>query len=80
MAMQELLSRITRNSDVCFGKPVIRNMRYPVEMILELLSGEMSAENILTDYPDLEADDIKACMAYASEMVKVKSIHKIPAA
>ena len=74
--MENLLNRITINSDVCHGKPTIRNMRYPVELILDLLSSGMSHEEILKDYPAIEPNDILACLTYASRLAKVKSIHK----
>lgn len=77
ISMENLFDRITLNPSVCHGKPTVRNMRYPVEMILDLLSAGMSVEEILTDYPALEEDDIRACLAYASKLVKVKSIHKV---
>jgi uncharacterized protein (DUF433 family) len=77
--MDKLINRITINSDICHGKPSIRNMRYPVEMILDLLSAGMSHPEILADYPALEEDDIKASLAYASRLAKIKSIHKIVA-
>jgi uncharacterized protein (DUF433 family) len=77
--MDSLINRITINPDICHGKPAIRNMRYPVEMILDLLSAGMSHQEILTDYPALEEDDIKASLAYASRLTKIKSIHKIVA-
>jgi uncharacterized protein (DUF433 family) len=77
--MDNLISRITINPDICHGKPSIRNMRYPVEMILDLLSAGMTHQEILADYPALEDDDIKACLAYASRLTKIKSIHKIVA-
>jgi uncharacterized protein (DUF433 family) len=77
--MENLLKRITINSDICHGKPTIRNMRYPVEMILDLLSSGMSTEEIIVDYPALEPDDIKACLVYASRLARVKSIHKVVA-
>ncbi|MEO6454391.1 MAG: DUF433 domain-containing protein [Ginsengibacter sp.] len=77
--MNDLLNRITIEYAICHGKPCIRHMRYPVEMILDLLSAGMSHEEILADYPSLEEDDIKACLAYASRLTKIKSIHKIVA-
>jgi len=77
--MENLLSRITLNPNICYGKPTIRNMRYPVEMVLDLLSSGMSQAEILSDDPAMESDDILSCLAYASRMVKVKSIHKIVA-
>jgi uncharacterized protein (DUF433 family) len=77
--METLINRITINPDICHGKPTIRNMRYPVELILDLLSSGMSYSEIIGDYPALEDDDIKACLAFASRLTKVKSIHKIVA-
>ena len=75
----ELLSRITIDSEICHGKPVIRGMRYPVEMILDLLSAGMTHGEILEDYPSLEDRDILACLAYASKLTKVKSYSRISA-
>jgi uncharacterized protein (DUF433 family) len=60
-----LLQRITLNPNVCFGKPTIRNMRYPVEMILDLLGAGMTFEEVLADYPDLEKEDLQACHLFA---------------
>ena len=73
----QLLQRITLHHDICHGKPCIRGLRYPVEFILELLSSGMTSEEILTDYDDLEAEDIKAVLLFAARLSKVKSIHKI---
>ncbi len=71
---ENLLQRITIDPDVCFGKPTIRHMRYPVELILDLLSGGMTHSEILADYPSLEEKDIQACLAFATKLVKVNSI------
>lgn len=75
--MEQLLSRITLNPKVCHGKPTIRNKRYPVELILDLLSAGSSHEEILADYPTLEDDDILACLQYAAKLSRVKSIRKV---
>ena len=72
-----LLHRITLNPEICHGKPCIRNLRYPVEFLLELLSAGMTPEEILDDYEDLEADDILASLLYAARLSQVKSIYKI---
>jgi uncharacterized protein (DUF433 family) len=77
---EELIKRITINPDVCFGKPTIRNTRYSVEMILDLLSAGMANSEIMEDYPAIEMDDIKACLAFASKLVRVNSISKVIAA
>lgn len=71
------MKRITMNPDVCFGKPTIRNMRYPVEMILDLLSAGMTNQEIIEDYPAIEDADIKACLLFASKLIKVNSISKV---
>jgi len=62
----ELLERITTDPEICHGKPVVRGLRYPVEVILELLSSGMTTEEILKDYEDLEREDILAVLAYAT--------------
>ena len=64
------MKRITMNPEVCFGKPTIRNMRYPVELILELLSAGMTTEEILADYEDLEKEDIYAALHFATLLSK----------
>lgn len=61
----DLLKRITLNPKVCFGKPTIRNMRYPVETMLDLMSAGMTTEEILEDYPDLEKEDLQACRIFS---------------
>mgnify|MGYP000004325034 CR=1 FL=1 len=74
---ENLLQRITLNSEICHGKPCVRNLRYPVEFLLELLSAGMTNEEILADYDDLEADDILAALLYAARLSQVKSIYKL---
>ena len=71
--MSEPLQRITLNSEICHGKPCVRNLRYPVEFPLELLSAGMTTEEILADYDDLEADDILAALLYTARLSQVKS-------
>jgi uncharacterized protein (DUF433 family) len=75
--MKNLLARISIDQDICHGKPVIRGLRYPVENILELMASGMTIEELLSDYPDLEHEDFLACLFYASQLVKIKSIHRI---
>lgn len=64
--------RITINPEICHGKPCIRGLRYPVEMILELLSSEMTVDEILADYEDLEREDVFAALAFATRLSQVK--------
>ena len=77
MNKNEFLSRITLNPDICHGKPAIRGLRYPVENMLELLATGMTIEELIEDYPDLEQKDILACISYTSQLIHLKSIHKI---
>jgi uncharacterized protein (DUF433 family) len=64
--MSNLLSRITVNSKQCGGRPCIRGMRIRVSDILDLFAAGLNAEQILAEMPDLEADDLKAALLYAS--------------
>ena len=73
----DLIRRITVNPEICHGKPCIRNLRYPVEMILELLSGGMTTQEILDDYEDLEKDDILAALTFATRLVQVKRVQAV---
>ncbi len=74
MTTKALLKRITVDPEICHGKPCIRHMRYPVEVILELLSSGMTMEEILTDYEDLEREDILAALAFAAWLSQVKRL------
>jgi len=65
----ELLKRITARPDVFGGKPIIRDMRISVELILSLLAQGVTPDGILVDYPDLELEDIRACTAYAHAVI-----------
>ena len=69
-----LIERITINPDICHGKPTIRGLRYPVEMILELLSSGMTTDEILADYEDLEREDIMAVLSFAPRLSKIKQM------
>ncbi len=73
---KDLLKRITINSDICHGKPVIRKLRYPVETMLELMASGMSIDELLKDYPDLHKEDFLACLEYAAKALHIKSIYK----
>ena len=64
-----LLNRITIEAGKCGGKPCIRGMRIRVTDVLDLLAAGLSAERILDEMPDLEPDDIRASVAYASRLV-----------
>ena len=77
MVQEDLLKRITARPDVFGGKPIIRGMRISVELVLSLLAQGESAQSILDDYPDLGADDIRACIAYAHAVIAHDSLHAI---
>jgi uncharacterized protein (DUF433 family) len=77
VSMDLLLSRITIDPSVCHGKPCIRGLRYPVEMLLELLSSGMSNDDILADYEDLEREDLLAALAYAARLTRTKRIQPV---
>ena len=70
----ELLKRITVRPDVFDGKPIIRDMRISVELILSLMAQGVTMEAILEDYPELEPDDIRACTAYAHAVIAKDSL------
>ena len=75
--MNSLLSRITINPDICHGKPVIRNLRYPVETLLEYLAGGDAIEDVLAEFPDLEREDLLASLEFAAQSLRVKSQHLV---
>jgi uncharacterized protein (DUF433 family) len=72
--MDPLLSRITTDPAVCHGQPCVRGLRYPVEMLLDLLSSGMSFDDVLADYPDLERDDLRAVLAFAARLARSKRL------
>jgi uncharacterized protein (DUF433 family) len=74
--MENFLSRITLNPEVCNGKPTIRNMRFTAAQLLELMAGGMSENEILIDYPYIEKEDIKAVLQYAAHIANAKTLLK----
>ncbi|MBI4384506.1 MAG: DUF433 domain-containing protein [Nitrospinae bacterium] len=74
---QELLKRITVNPEIFGGKPIVRGMKISVELILSLLAQGETAETILSDYPDLTQDDIRACLAYAHAVIAHDSLNTV---
>jgi len=73
------IDRITFDTEICHGKPCIRGLRYPVENVLEWLASGMGIDDILTDYEDLEREDILAVLAYAAQIAQVKSVSRLAA-
>jgi uncharacterized protein (DUF433 family) len=75
--MADLLERITIDPAIDHGKPTIRGLRYPVEVLLELLSAGMTIDEILADYEDLEREDILAALVFATRLSQVKRVELI---
>lgn len=70
MTRENLLSRISIDPNICFGKPCIRGHRIWVSLILDLLAGGATIEEIIEEYPGLEREDILACIAYGAEVTR----------
>ena len=77
MTQAKLLERITVDPGIFGGKPIIRGMRLSVELILSLLAQGETSENLCADYPDLEPEDIQACLAYAHAVVADDSLDTV---
>ena len=69
--------RVEINPDIMLGKPVIKGTRIPVELILRKLAQNISADEILDDYPRLTREDIQAALEYAAESIRCEEIHLI---
>ena len=74
MDRSELLARISIDPNVCFGKPCVRGHRIWVSLILDLMASGMSHAEILENYPDLEEEDLLACIAYGAEMSRERYV------
>lgn len=75
--MSVLIDRITIDPEVCHGKPCIRGMRYPVESMLEYLAGGDAIEDVLSEFPDLEREDMLACIEFARRTLSARSSHLV---
>lgn len=71
--------RITIDPEIARGKPTIRGLCYTVELILELRSSGMTADEILADYEDLERDDILAALNFAKRLSQINRIEQVAA-
>ncbi|MDI6803385.1 MAG: DUF433 domain-containing protein [Bacteroidota bacterium] len=67
--MENILKKITINPEQCGGRPCIRGMRIRVSDVLDLLASGLSAQQVLDELPDLEIEDIHACLQYASQNI-----------
>jgi len=74
MKREELLARIASDPNVCFGKPCIRGHRIWVSLILDLLASGLTIDDVLREYPDLEREDILACIAYGAELARERYV------
>lgn len=74
MSRQELLNRISINPNICFGKPCIRGHRIWVSLILDFMASGMTIPEVLEEYPQLEPEDILACIAYGAEMSRERFV------
>jgi uncharacterized protein (DUF433 family) len=72
--MNPLLERISIDPNVCFGKPCIRGTRIWVSLLLDFMANGMTIEQILAEYPQLAADDIRAAIAYGAEMTRERYV------
>ena len=74
MKREELLTRISIDPKICFGKPCIKGHRIWVSLILDFLASGMTTSEVLSQYPGLEEADIYACIAYGAEMSRERYI------
>jgi len=79
MKGDRLLERITVDSRVMIGKPVIRGTRIPVALILKMVGQGIPIEEVLREYPRLERADIHAAMAYAGRVIEHEEVFPLPA-
>ena len=71
-----MTDRIAVNPRIHFGKPCVAGTRIPVQSVLELVREDLPFADIIRDYyPDLEPDDIRACIQYAMDVVAIEDIH-----
>jgi uncharacterized protein (DUF433 family) len=75
--MKQIGDRITVDPDVLVGKPTIRGLRISVEQILKALAAGVTTQDLLRDYPELEEDDIKASLLYASRLVEEERVFSV---
>ena len=74
MSNSPLLSRISVNPNICFGKPCIKGHRIWVSLILDFLASGMTTIEIIEEYPQLQVEDILACIAYCAEMSRERFV------
>ncbi|TRZ74816.1 MAG: DUF433 domain-containing protein [Deltaproteobacteria bacterium] len=77
MEQVKIMDRITANPDVMVGKPTIRGMRITVEQLLKALANGITTDQLLEDYPELEKEDIRAVLLYASRLVDEERVYAV---
>jgi uncharacterized protein (DUF433 family) len=77
MEQVNIMDRITANPDVMVGKPTIRGMRITVEQMLKALANGITTDQLLEDYPELEKEDIRAVLLYASHLVDEERVYAV---
>lgn len=70
-------SRIVAHPDVLVGKPIIKGTRISVELVMDLLAAGYTADQIIEQYDHLTREDIRACLAYAKEVVQTERVYAI---
>ena len=75
-----LSDRIVVDSRILTGKPVVRGTRISVELVVELLAAGWNHAQILASYPHLAEEDIRACLAYASELLREEKVYPLKTA
>ena len=70
-------TRITIDPAILLGKPTIRRLRISIEQILRALANGVPESELLADYPDLEAEDFKACLSYAADSLASERVHRV---
>ena len=79
MTRSELLGRITVNPSVLAGKPIVKGTRISVELVVDLLARGYTPQQVIEQHDHLTLDDVMACLAYASEMLRSEKVYPIPA-
>jgi len=74
MNQQNLLSRISIDQNICFGKPCIKGHRIWVSLVLDFLASGMTIPELIEQYPQLQVEDIYACIAYGAEMSRERYV------
>jgi uncharacterized protein (DUF433 family) len=70
-------TRIEANPDVLVGKPVIKGTRISVELVIDLLAAGYTPQQIIEQYDHLTAEDIRACLAYAKEVIHAERVYAV---